>query len=351
MQAPLLADRTPLGLDFTGRALCAVQMRRAHGRWRIETAASAPRRDPSAPLAAEEVARFVDVLRRQGFAGRTTVLAVPPGRVMNDMLTIPASTTDEQRPRLARDEIARSHRCDPESIECSAWELPRRDRSGALRMMAVACPRAQTGALLDTIERCGLTVTGLDVTAWALARAGRPLLPTSGLGAILDLGWDRATLVVLCGGTVVYERGVPEAGLAALVASVGQGFELPADMSEHLVREIGAGASTPPADVDPRLLDQVRAAVTAHVDALQPVIRNSFSYADQEYPDRPIDRLLLTGEGADVPAVDEHLARANGVETRVLTPSEVAECPPGRPAGASPALCTALGLALHGRTS
>ena len=60
---------TPIGLDLDGGCLRAIQLSGDEGRLRVEAAASIPRREPSAPLAEDEMQRFRGVLDRRRIPG------------------------------------------------------------------------------------------------------------------------------------------------------------------------------------------------------------------------------------------------------------------------------------------
>jgi Tfp pilus assembly PilM family ATPase len=77
-------------------------------------------------------------------------------------------------------------------------------------------------------------------------------------------------------------------------------------------------------------------------------VQASFAYAAHRYSSAVTD-LLLVGGGADVAGVAQHLARRLGLKVRVLTPTDLAECPASLVGKCrSAALSPAVGLALYG---
>jgi Tfp pilus assembly PilM family ATPase len=75
-------------------------------------------------------------------------------------------------------------------------------------------------------------------------------------------------------------------------------------------------------------------------------LRVSLTYAQHQYHETAVSRLLLVGGGANIRGVAVHLAKALGVETRTVAPADVAAATPGVTAICrSPGLTLAMGLA------
>jgi hypothetical protein len=73
-------------------------------------------------------------------------------------------------------------------------------------------------------------VRALDVESWAAARACEPIRAgSSGLSALLNLGWTAAHLVVLRDGIVIHERYLSDHGLRNLHAPFSEAFDLDAE--------------------------------------------------------------------------------------------------------------------------
>ena len=343
------SKRTPIGIDAGGRFINAVQLGRAGRGWRIEAAASIARRDSAVPLDVEETVRLVAVLDRQGFRGRAAVLAMPSDSVMTAVLEVPSETAAAPIAQLARLELAAAHKCDPQSLEVACWRLPRPARSaGAGCISAVACKHHEANGLIDIFEAAGMMVAALDVQSCAAARACAPILAgSSGLAALLNVGWTTAHLVVLCADVVVFERALTEHGLNRLHMVLAGKFDLQPDVADHLIGEIGL-TQAPPGAVRSDLLKAVRGHIAGYLDRLASELRLSLSYAAQEHAKSGVDRLLVHGEGASIPGLADRLSSALDLELRMVAPTDVVECRPSLMATCRwPILSTALGLAQH----
>ncbi|MDB5305245.1 MAG: type pilus assembly protein PilM [Phycisphaerales bacterium] len=337
--------RSPIGIDVGRREIKAVQLARGSGTLRVAAGMLLPRPDDGITPLDAEMLRLGDALERGGFTGRQIVLAVPGDKLISSVLELPRSNAVPVA-QMARMELARNHRCPPDSLEMGCWELPAAARAAkSAQVMAVACRHDDANAILDRFEDAGLDVVGLDVRACALARVTAPLASADGgVTATLELGWTAATLVLLYRGNVVYERKVADAGFDHLHAELCKKLHVETDVADYLLAEAGLGGTPDDPNAAP---PDARALITAHLESLAADVSASLSYAAHQYDDAGIASLLLCGAGAAVPGVDRHLAGLLRIAARKVGPADIAPCPPGRSdACTSPASLVAMGLAM-----
>lgn len=378
--------RSATGLDVGARSVKAIQFARdrfGDGAWRVAAAAEMPRdavaggadaAPPAAPqtqgqaapaakaspLTGDEVRRLVATLERQGFAGSDVVLAVPNDRVFTSMLELPPRSSNAPLEQIARMEMARSHRLAPDAFEMGSWDLPAAARATRqTHVMAVACTHADASAVIDPFEAEGLTVTALDVKAAALARACAPLLDADagGITGLVDLGWTSATLSLMHQAVVIYGRTLGDSGLFKLYTTLAGRLGLDGEVIDYLLSDTGlsagrdpAGKDAPPASapVNRKTRNATDAAglIAAHFEAAVQELKVSLSYAQHQYPDTPLRRLLVVGGGACIHGVTQHLRQTLGIEALAVAPADVAKYPSHLAAPcASPSLTAALGLA------
>jgi Tfp pilus assembly PilM family ATPase len=378
-----LRTRSAIGLDAGARSVKAIQFARdrfGDGTWRVAAAAEVPReagsQDPAAgqPAASQtmapakaavlspaEVGRLIATLERQGFDGSDVVLAVPNDRVFSSMLELPPRSSNAPLEQIARVEMARAHRLPPDGFEMGSWDLPAAARATRqTHVMAAACTHSDAAALMDPFEAAGLTVTALDVKAAALARACGPLLDADagGITGLVDLSWTAATLSLMYQGVVIYGRTLGDSGLHKLYATLTGRLGLDGEVIDYLLSDTGlaaghekpgaADAPAPSAAVARKTKNATDAAglIAAHFEAAVHELQVSLSYAQHQYPDTPLSRLLVVGGGACIRGVTEHLRRTLGIEALAVAPTDVATCPAHLSGPcSSPALTAALGLA------
>jgi len=337
-----------IGVDVSARRLAAVQLARRGAGWRIASAAHMDRAEPSAALSAAEVGVFAQILDRQGFAGREVTLAVPCERLRSDLLELPASAPDEALGQLARMELARTHKCSPDSFEMAAWTLPSAARSANVRpVMAAACTHADAEAVLEAWDGGGLRVTALDIHAVAAARAMAPIVGRDAtVTAILDLTWDAAHLAILLGDTVIYDRTLAESGLLHVHAALTARLEIESDVADFAMFEVGFSDEMKDEWSGWPLLTDARGILATHFTSMLDELRVSISYAQHRYPELPLSRVFLTGWGASIPGLEDPLGSMLGVEARRMAPADLFEC--GREhaeALSNPSYTVAAGLA------
>lgn len=355
--------RSPIGVDVGRRCINAVQLERPRGTaatpatgWRVAAATTVPRSSQRPVPDAAEVRQLTDTLERQGFTGTDIVLAAGAG-LLASVLELPPLASAAPLEQIARMELARTHKCAPDSFEMGCWDLPAPARAQkATHVMAVALPHAAADEVLNAFEAEGLNVCGLDVRPCALARACAPLTdaaPTAitAITAILDLGWGTAELALLYHGAVIYGRTLADAGLGRLLEALCVRHRVEADVAGYLVAEVGLADKDKPSaagDDDAEIATDARGVIAAHVDAIAQELQASFAYATHQYADATVKRLLLVGGGAGMPGLAAHLAPSLGIEVCPAPPAALVDCGP-RPntACASPSLTAALGLSMY----
>jgi len=335
----------PIGLDFSGRRLCAVQLSSRMGAPpRVEAAATATRPGADQPgfsptaLGAEEGAFIAAWLRSRGFMGRQVVVGVPREHVMNAVLELPPRASGAPLAQIARLELARANRCDPAAFEFAMWDIPAPVRGGdSTHVMAAGVLTPTAHAIADTLELAGLDVVALDMRSLALARAAATQTAT-GMSAVIDVGWGGALLLLALEGVTLYTRHVDTASIQKL----------------YHVLEDRLGVTTPVIDAvfaapdspDARgVLHAARATLTEYLDALVPEIARSVSYATHRYPTAPVTGVFITGEGARVPGLAERVGAELGAAARVLTLAALSPFAPDLRTSDDPGLIAALGLA------
>jgi Tfp pilus assembly PilM family ATPase len=342
-----LPSRSPIGLDVGSRWVKAVQLRRdaGGGGWRLEAAARFPRLEPDTPPNVREARRIEEVLSRQGFHGHEVVLATPIDKLMTDLLDLPARTPATPFEQIMRAEVARIHKCDPSKLEIAHWDLPASARSGkGTQVLSFACQHADADAVLDVFQSAGIGVVALDARPAAIARACGPMLSDGqGINAIVVIEWNSAAIVVVHQGVVVYERRVKESGLRRLQEQLRTQLHLDLPTVEHLMDEVGL-ADEAGRDAG-EVVAAARSIMETHLGVIVQELRASLGYATHQYPQGSVSRLLLVGEGAEIPALEAYFARRTALDVRKASAVELVRSPVHLLSLCTAALTPAVGLA------
>lgn len=331
-----------IGLDIGMRTCKALQLGWAQ---QVRMAASFPRTAPGEAVSAEEVAHVAATLARMGFAGRDVILAAPDDELLSGILELPPRRSGAPLEQIARVELANMHGRQPGSFEMCCWDLPAvRGQKDGSQVMAVACPHETSEPLLDLFEQAELTVQALDLRNVALARACAAI--SSGpqeVTALLDVGWERAELILLYRDVILYERRIPEGGVKELSRLMQKKLGLDADAAECLSTFDNSLSTT---TADPDLLNDRRRIIGEFGSALVEELSAPFAYASRQYEGAKVQRILLVGGGALVPGLVQRLAGELEVDAQVASPAEIVRCGDELLDRCGPSMMVALGLAM-----
>jgi type IV pilus assembly protein PilM len=350
MSLPRTHSRSPIGIDYGGYAIKAVQLERARGSWRIHAALSLPLPVPNHPLDAHMVRFLRDSLHRQGFTGERVVLAAPTRQLEVDVLELPPASSGAPIHQIARMELARSAKIESDRFELGWWDLPAPARAGAASaVMAVALRHEHADAILDPFCTEGFHVVAMDTRPWAMARAASPVAAPDGITAVLDIGWSGALMVLIHGGVVVYQRTMNEIGLGILARTLRDELKLADDEAEFILRSIGAATGDKSQPTEFSQAARVTELVGRFMDGMLAEIQPAFDYAAHRYAEKPLKNLLLCGGGAGIAGVCDLLSARLSLPASVLAPAKIFSCPPElTQVCGDGAMTVALGLALHG---
>jgi hypothetical protein len=165
---------------------------------------------------------------------------------------------------------------DPAAAETVSWDLPPSPRAKhAGHALGVACRHADAEAVLDVWEGTGLNVVVLDSRLHAIVRACRPLVAAAGITAIFDVEWDRAVLILMQQGTVIYRWMMPDAAIQPLAQLLTDSLSLEEEMAGWLVAEVGL---VPPDSAEASLYSCVEALIKGRLDATAHGMRSPSLY-------------------------------------------------------------------------
>lgn len=339
-----------IGIDLGARQVKLVQARPQADGWRLDAVASFPRRQPAPRLDDQEVQNLLGVLERQNFRGNQVVLAVPTETLMSSVLDLPVASETAPIDQIARMEIARLFKLEPNTIEVASWKLPAATRSAnATRVMATACAHPQADELLRVFDAAGLDVVAMEAASCSIARScEKPLANSTGLCGVLDLGWQSTQLVVLYQNTIIYERVIPNGGVVSLLKAISKQTGLDEPLVNHWITHTAQTEPGPGGTAGVPDPSRWAAVVDDYTQSIADELSKSFTYASHQYQGAAIDQAVLVGGGAGLPLVARSLEKACSFK---LTPARLADlihCPDDLSEYAgSTAFSKALGLAMH----
>jgi Tfp pilus assembly PilM family ATPase len=342
-----------IGVDIGDRWMCAAQLvGRGEGEMPHLSGALKIARTHEGVVRAREVEMLREAILRAGLKLVPVVINAPDASLLCSTLELPPRASGAPLEQLARLEVARTHKLDPDSFEMALWDLPTPDRVKNMTLaMSMALPKQVAHDTLSAFDEAGVAVDAIDTRACALARVATGAMGDvlGGLVGIVEVGWSATHVALVHAGVssspaLVYERRIDEVCLRTIVRTLQDRLGID-DRAAELSLRMGEED-----DVDHTLADlmrSVRRYQSEFFDLLVPDVQRSFLYASQRYPTMPLVKILLTGEGAGMRGLRGRLASAISVEAALVQPRDVVESAESSTFSRDMCVATAVGLAMH----
>ena len=189
--------------------------------------------------------------------------------------------------------------------------------------MCVGTSKTEAEQLLDLFSTVRLSVVALDHFTSAVCRACSSMGPaTSNTTMIVDLGWSAATLALVTSSMLIYERRMPEIAGRLLHESLQKQFSMDAEEAALVMTEASLAAATADSTL-PGLPSALIDSLTGHVQRLIQELRLALSYVARKYPDAIVSTVLLTGGGANIKGIAEHVANQLEIACVRCAPSQI----------------------------
>ncbi|SDQ46679.1 type IV pilus assembly protein PilM [Quadrisphaera sp. DSM 44207] len=305
-----MARRTAIGLDIGSSGVRAAELAYGRDGARLRRFGQVPLPD-TAVRAGEVVdapvvtAALRELWRTGGFSHRDVVLGVANQRVLVREVDLPAMPLSDL-PRALPFQVEGLLPMPVDSVVLDFHPLRSMTSSSGgplVRGLLVAASRDMVMANVRAAEAAGLHVVSVDLTPFALMRA---------LGSRLDLDVETEALVDIGAhvtNVVVHSDGEPRfvrillTGGQHLTDAISEGTGVPPAEAEALKHEHGLTATSP---------EHARAAqaLVLSTQALLDEIRSSVDYYSASTPTHPVQRIVVTGGGAQLRGLTERLSAA-----------------------------------------
>jgi type IV pilus assembly protein PilM len=207
--------------------------------------------------------------------------------------------------------------------------VPDESGGGRQKVLLVAAQRDMVGQFVEVGKKAGLQVEGIDLQAFALARAIAPSVPFIDQGAepngdaaaLVNMGSGITNIVVVLGGVPQFTRVINlgyETLVQALVANRGVS---PAEADAmRLSVGLSGSADAPPGDLEAETVAEIHEVLDGACEAFADEIRRSIDYYHSQDAQGQINRLLLSGEGALTRNVTDFLSQALHIPVELGNP-------------------------------
>lgn len=210
--------------------------------------------------------------------------------------------------------------------------------------LLIAAVKEAVQCNVTSTSMAGLRASRVDLIPFALSRLFVTRPGTGGVVALVEIGANTTSVVIIQDGVPQFVRIIP-AGGRDLTEALKSELEIPADEAETLKRRLGL-ASTVHAEQEKRALEIIYRVTSELLGSL----RNTVNYFVNTRPDEPVRQLVLTGGGSQLPGLVEALAEMTRLPVTVGDPLATVEVSKKLSAtdlrSRQSSLAVALGLAL-----
>jgi type IV pilus assembly protein PilM len=312
-----------VGLEIEPGQLIAAQSRLDGGRVVVERAAGRPIppnlvRDGEVSDVAALSEALADLFDGSGLDRRVRI-GIANQRIVMRQIELPAITDPKELDSAvhfqAQDEI-------PMPIESVVLDyhslgVAETESGPRMQVLLVAARRDMVERMLLAARHAGLRPEGVDLAAFGMIRALRPLDAADGEQVLyLSIG-GLTNLAIASGSTCQFTR-VITTGVEQIVAEVAAGAGVPLAEARRLVGSVaageaaGTGLSVAPALDRSATSQQLEIARTGLSDGIRRIaaeVRNSLDFHRASRGEQPVARAILTGPALDLPGFDLALAR------------------------------------------
>lgn len=200
-------------------------------------------------------------------------------------------------------------------------ETPQGPRS---RVVVVAVRREMVERIAASVKAAGLTIEGIDLSAFAMVRALGAGMSTPGAALYVNVA-GLTNVAVASNGNCLFTRAAA-GGLDLLVQTLSERRALTHEHSTQWLTHVGTLQPLETVEGDPELVAAVRAVVEEGVHQLADTIRNSLNFYRTQENSETVESAILTGPAIAIPGFAESLSHALSmpVSTRVIDHADVA---------------------------
>jgi len=332
---------TLVGLEIEPGQLIAVQSR-LNGHVVVERAAGQPIaqnlvRDGEVTDVSALAAALADLFDGSGLDRRVRI-GIANQRIVMRQIELPPITDPKELDSAVRFQAQDEIPMPIESVvlDYHSLGIAETEAGPRLQVLLVAARRDMVERMLLAAREAGLRPEGVDLAAFGMIRALRPLdVPDGEQVLYLSIG-GLTNLAIASGSTCQFTR-VITTGVEQIVAEVAASVGVPVADARRMVAAVAtadfSGSAAPQAPVElvavAATSDQLEIARTGLADGIRRIaaeVRNSLDFHRASRGEEPVTRAILTGPALDLAGFDEALARELDLP---ITRGEVALASPG----------------------
>jgi type IV pilus assembly protein PilM len=173
------------------------------------------------------------------------------------------------------------------------------------RVVIVAVRRDMIDRLVAATSDAGLTVAGIDLSAFAMVRA---LRPAGTEHAVLYVNLAGMTNVAVANDTGCLFTRAAAGGLDAIAQTLSERRGLTMEHARGWLQHVGLSTPLDAIEGDPELVASVRQALDEGVHQVADTVRNSLNFYRMQESAESVERAVLTGPAVAIPGFAEQLS-------------------------------------------
>lgn len=160
---------------------------------------------------------------------------------------------------------------------------------------------------LDMLESIGLNAIAFEPDNLAIARA---LVPKDTIvpQLLLDIGSSASDIVIVMNGAPRLTRSIPT-GMEAIIRTAAQNLNIDENQAAQFVSKFGLS--------EEKLEGQINRSIIGTVDLLMKEVEKSIKFFQTRYPDRKLERVVVTGGASVLPELPLYIANKFGVNVEI----------------------------------
>lgn len=241
---------------------------------------------------------------------KKVVISIPESLVYTRVMSFPIMSSPELATAI-RWEAEQVIPYPIDKLELS-WVVMYKPKSGLstekMRVLVVAVPSKISNAYVNFLDLLGLEVIRVENETVSLVRSLLITRKISGVSLIVDIGFNNTKMVV-ADALQIYTNYLSTLGGMAFTRIVADVFKLAVNQAEEYKRAYGLDKT----QFEGKLFTAMEPVLSGLVGDIKKVIASYLS----SYPDRKIDRLILSGGGAYLRGLVPELTTQTGFEVGI----------------------------------
>ncbi|MCW1948829.1 MAG: type IV pilus assembly protein PilM [Candidatus Shapirobacteria bacterium] len=258
----------------------------------------------------EEVKKSLkSLLGDQKIKLKQVVASLPESEVVSRLVRLPPLKDSEIMDALKFEaETFVPYPLDEVSID---YEIIEKDDAGRLSVFVIAARNDLIQMYVKLFKSLGLELLALESPSVSYRRVVKNGIKTVERVVVLDLGEKYTDIFNINKGNAYFARSVPIGG-ESLTRSISLGLGLDLASAEEYKKAYGIKEN--------ELEGKIRAAVLPVFNSITDEVRKAMTLFTEDSAGHPVELLVLSGGGANLPGMAEELTKLLGVEVQVMQP-------------------------------